>query len=107
MSEGTPTPDELCPGCLASVHITPEEIQQAFHRAASVKPQALALQGVYEQRMRVCSACEALQFSTTCRHCGCLVGVKAKFAVATCPHPAGNRWQGEPVISVQEESLCK
>ncbi|WP_223199821.1 DUF6171 family protein [Paenibacillus sp. 37] len=46
----------------------------------------------YERRLSICSACPGLQYGTTCRHCGCLVQVRAKLSESTCPFPYESQW---------------
>jgi len=48
--------------------------------------------GTYSGRLAECQACPALQYRTTCMHCGCLVEIRAKLRDKDCPHPAGSRW---------------
>ncbi|MFC5467221.1 DUF6171 family protein [Cohnella suwonensis] len=81
-----------CKGCTATVHMTPEEIEQAFGSATGIKSVKLTTEAEYERRMDACRSCESFQFGTTCRWCGCLMAVKAKLENAKCPHPSGNRW---------------
>ncbi|WP_156390292.1 hypothetical protein [Paenibacillus sp. Root444D2] len=45
-----------------------------------------------EFKMLVFQSCEAYQFGTTRRWCGCLMAVKAKLAAARCPALQGSRW---------------
>ena len=46
---------------------------------------------VYEERLTVCIACDALQ-NGTCFHCGCFVEMRAALRKMRCPDPNGDRW---------------
>ena len=82
-----------CKGCTATVHVTKEEIAKLFGETLRVKNVKLTTEEEYERRLTVCRACDAFQFGTTCRWCGCLMDVKAKLAAARCPDPSGSKWQ--------------
>ncbi|HZG84553.1 DUF6171 family protein [Paenibacillus sp.] len=47
----------------------------------------------YAGRLAACRACPALEYDTTCMHCGCLVEIRAKLGNKDCPHPGGSRWK--------------
>jgi hypothetical protein len=81
-----------CKGCTASVHITDEELTQLFGSTLRIREVKLTSDEEYTRRMAACKACEAFQFGTTCRWCGCLMAVKGKLAAARCPAPEGSRW---------------
>jgi hypothetical protein len=40
-----------------------------------------------ERRLALCGACPDLLYGSTCRHCGCLVEVRARIAGYACPAP--------------------
>jgi hypothetical protein len=46
---------------------------------------SLALDEEAERRLALCGACPDLQYGSTCRHCGCLVEVRARLAEYACP----------------------
>lgn len=46
----------------------------------------------YEQRLAVCSECEALISGLTCKYCGCFVLARARKQSQSCPMPGENRW---------------
>jgi hypothetical protein len=81
-----------CKGCSSSVHVTAEEISKLFGESLRVRDVKLASEEEYGRRIAICQNCEAFQFGTTCRWCGCLMAVKAKLAAARCPAPQGSRW---------------
>lgn len=81
-----------CKGCSATVHMMPEEIAKLFGETLRVRTVKLTTEDEYARRMAACRTCDAFQFGTTCRWCGCLMAVKAKLAAARCPAPEGSRW---------------
>jgi hypothetical protein len=81
-----------CKGCSATVHVTPEEIAKLFGETLRVRDVKLTTEEEYAHRMASCQSCDAFQFGTTCRWCGCLMAVKAKLAAARCPAPQGSKW---------------
>jgi hypothetical protein len=52
----------------------------AEYLASSAEPVALTDDTTYAHRLAVCRDCPDLLYGTTCRHCGCLVAVRAKLA---------------------------
>lgn len=82
---------ENCEACAVSVHLTPEEIERMFG-TLSMKQVKTVTEDVYQRRLSECRACEALLYGTTCRHCGCVVQVKAKLMGARCPFPYQPKW---------------
>jgi len=82
----------FCKGCTATVHISEEEIRQLIGSVARIRSVKLTTEEEYERRMQACRSCEAFQFGTTCRWCGCLMEIKAKLQTSSCPSPAGSRW---------------
>jgi len=48
--------------------------------------------GEYERRLACCRDCASLQFGSTCRHCGCLVHVRARIEGKHCPRPGNPVW---------------
>ncbi|MFB5265908.1 DUF6171 family protein [Paenibacillus enshidis] len=87
-----PSQSSFCKCCTATVHISEEEVRQLFGSVARIRSLNLATEEEYGRRMQACRACEAFQFGTTCRWCGCLMEIKAKLQASTCPSPAGSRW---------------
>jgi Rieske Fe-S protein len=83
---------EECKGCSTTVHISPEEIQRLFGETLKVRNVKLVTEEVYRSRLQVCTQCASLDYNTTCRHCGCLVQIKAKLAGAKCPFPYSPKW---------------
>ena len=48
--------------------------------------------GVYEERLKKCSACDRLAGGLTCMECGCFVLVRAKKKRLHCPRVGGAEW---------------
>lgn len=48
--------------------------------------------GVYEERLKKCSACDRLAEGLTCMECGCFVLVRAKKKRLHCPRVGGAEW---------------
>ena len=81
----------ICKGCTASVHLSADDMETLFGKM-NVKEVKVVDESQYEQRILACQGCEAFQFGTTCRWCGCLMHIKAKLQAAYCPAPDGSRW---------------
>jgi len=84
-----------CKGCerSAALHLPEREVQRLLAGYLASHPgERVADDGTYADRLAVCRACPDVQFGgTTCRHCGCLVAVRAKLADKACPSTA-SRW---------------
>ena len=80
-----------CRGCSASVRLAPGEVERILAGYLADHPAALVDEATYARRLSLCNTCPDLQYGTTCRHCGCLVAVRAKLAEKTCP-AAPARW---------------
>lgn len=83
---------EACKGCNLSVRLTEDEIASILYETVRVKKLKLVPDELYHKRVGQCSGCDSLDYGTTCRHCGCLVKVRASFEASHCPHPLGARW---------------
>ncbi len=90
-----------CKGCSASVRISPEEIAALFNQSMRVKHVKVVTEEEYANRIEICQACPALQYGTTCQHCGCLVQLKAKLRVSKCPFPYAPKW---PLLNASIET---
>ncbi|MCE5327400.1 MAG: DUF6171 family protein [Planctomycetaceae bacterium] len=84
--------DSLCKSCRTSVRIPPHEVQRILEEYLRDHPQPQADETIIQRRLKLCQSCDALQYSTTCRHCGCLVAVLARLKNKNCPHPDNSRW---------------
>jgi hypothetical protein len=81
-----------CKGCSANVHLSSEEIAHLFGDTLRIRNVKLTTEEEYDRRMSICQSCDAYQFGTTCRWCGCLMPVKGKLAAARCPAPQRSKW---------------
>ena len=81
-----------CPGCGVRVRLREEEVQRLLEEYLQRHPGRVVGVQDYDRRLALCRACDALDYGTTCRYCGCLAPVRAKLADARCPHPAQPRW---------------
>ena len=79
----------LCKGCGVSVRLKPSALplDYAPGTAAYVSTEE------YEKRLAACAGCQALEYGTTCRFCGCFVQYRALFRKKACPDPGGDRWR--------------
>jgi len=80
-----------CPGCGVTVRLAAGEVDRLLAAYLSGSPEPLADAGEAAARLASCRACPDLRFGTTCRHCGCLVEVRARLADKACPAPRP-RW---------------
>ncbi|HHU77863.1 MAG: DUF6171 family protein [Caldicoprobacterales bacterium] len=83
---------DKCEACSVSVHLSPEEVEKIFGKMTGVKNIKTVSEDEYKKRMDICMGCESLLFNTTCRHCGCLIQIKAKLKHAACPYPYKPKW---------------
>lgn len=87
-----------CKGCQRSAvaNLPAREIARLTAEYLAAHPGSrLVSDQAYEQRLASCRSCPDLHFAgTTCRHCGCLVAIRAKLADKACPAPQ-QRWQAE------------
>lgn len=76
-----------CKGCGVTVRIPPAEIERILAEYLRRNPGHVADDATYAARLAICAECADLEYGTTCRHCGCLVAVRAKLADKPCPAP--------------------
>ncbi|HHY81428.1 MAG TPA: hypothetical protein GX505_01975 [Clostridiales bacterium] len=81
-----------CEACSVSVHLTQEEIDKLFGKMARVRDIKTVSEDEYKKRINICMNCESLLYNTTCRHCGCIVQIKAKLQNSACPYPYKPKW---------------
>ena len=84
--------DSDCKGCGATVRLAEEQLAAILAEYLRDHPGELVDDATYAARISHCRECDALEYGTTCRHCGCLVPVMAKFADKHCPRPGGRAW---------------
>jgi hypothetical protein len=80
-----------CKGCSATVRLAPGELDRLLAEFFATTPATRADEPLAERRLAACGACPDLRYGTTCRHCGCLVAVRARIADKPCPAPTP-RW---------------
>jgi hypothetical protein len=87
--------DGDCKGCArsATANLPEVEVQRLLALYVADHPGAVLVDDMtYGARLDACRSCSDLQFGgTTCRHCGCLIAVRAKLAEKICPGPQ-ERW---------------
>lgn len=81
-----------CEACAVSVHLTDAEIAAIFGNTVRVKQVKTVSEEEYSRRVAICKECDQLLYGTTCRHCGCLIQIKAKLSGARCPNPYAPKW---------------
>lgn len=80
-----------CKGCSGSVRVSESEIRRMLDEMQMEGAEVVS-PAIYETRVSICGECEALEFKTTCRHCGCLIAIRAWVKAKSCPHPASPKW---------------
>ncbi|MGC4033465.1 MAG: alpha-L-arabinofuranosidase C-terminal domain-containing protein [Tepidisphaeraceae bacterium] len=92
---GGPMTESECKGChrSAALHVPEREVQRLLADYLAGHPnERVTDDQTYATRLSECRVCPDVRYGgTTCRHCGCLVAVRAKLADKTCPAPAA-RW---------------
>lgn len=83
---------QVCKGCRASVRVSEAEIKRIVEDVIQDESSLLVSQDQYDARLAICRACDYLDYGTTCRHCGCLVVVRAWMADKGCPKPGQAEW---------------
>lgn len=82
-----------CKGCSGNVRMTSEEIKRKYVDPLKLNPGRVVGDEEYHRRLSICHNCPSLEYGTTCRHCGCLVQVKALLADSRCPYPYQSQWK--------------
>jgi hypothetical protein len=76
-----------CSGCGISVRLSPGELERIIASYFRGRAPELVAAEEQERRLSSCGACPDLQYGSTCRHCGCLVEVRARLSGYACPAP--------------------
>lgn len=84
--------DNRCKGCVESVIVTEEVIQELLLEAEEEKSKVVSSE-IYETRLKICESCPSLQYGTTCAYSGCLVRYRAKFKHKGCPSLGKPKWE--------------
>jgi len=88
----TATPEPACKGCRATVRLKAGEAERILAEYLRAHPEPVATPAERARRLELCASCPALEYGTTCAHCGCLVAVRASLADHHCPQPGQPRW---------------
>jgi hypothetical protein len=81
----------LCKGCVESVMVT-EEVIQELVKEAEEDSSVIVSEEAYIARLKTCESCSSLQYGTTCAHSGCIVRYRAKFKNKSCPFAGKPKW---------------
>jgi hypothetical protein len=84
--------DRPCASCQPQVRLTKESLAKILADYLREHDEQVVDDAAYISRLGVCMKCQDLLGGCTCRHCGCLVQVRAKLAGKSCPSPAGAKW---------------
>jgi hypothetical protein len=93
------TRDQNCKSCLTDARVTDEQIQRTL-AVLQLKGFDCVPEPVYQKRLAACSTCFSLHQQHTCKHCGCIVQVRARLADKNCPYPGQSKW--DEVVKVDE-----
>ncbi|MBR1741492.1 MAG: hypothetical protein IJ733_06400 [Lachnospiraceae bacterium] len=74
-----------CIRCLLREIDGEEEYRKLEEYLASYPEESKVPEKIYEERLRLCKACECLN-QGICRKCGCFVEARALKKIGTCPH---------------------
>jgi hypothetical protein len=80
-----------CKGCQRDVSVTNEPL--IYYSDSSIEDLGeFVNEGLYHQRVQICLGCSSLQYGTTCKHSGALIGYIAKQKNKRCPMPGAAKW---------------
>jgi hypothetical protein len=85
-------PATECKGCRATVRLRRGDVERIIGEYLREHSGTLVDEGLYQRRLASCRACADLEYGTTCRHCGCLVELRARLADKQCPRPGSRAW---------------
>ncbi|MEH7255409.1 DUF6171 family protein [Neobacillus niacini] len=81
-----------CKGCLETVMVTEEVIQQLV-KEADEDFSKIVSDEIYQARLKECESCSSLVYGTTCVYSGCIVRYRAKFKNKCCPNTEKPKWE--------------
>jgi len=81
-----------CKGCLLEEDWRNTSVQTLVEEQLAYETE-LVSEEHYKQRLTICEQCPSLLSNTTCKHCGCFVGFRAKLSYKSCPYPGEDRWK--------------
>jgi hypothetical protein len=82
----------LCKGCVESVFVT-EEVIQELVKETEEDLSVIVSDEVYQSRLNICENCQSLKYGSTCAHSGCIVRYRAKFKNKSCPFVGKPKWE--------------
>lgn len=77
-----------CRNCAPPLRLTEESLAALLARLSGARASVAERQ----RRLAICRACPDLDAGITCRHCSCLVPLRASLRDKNCPAPGGSRW---------------
>ena len=86
------TPDEACPGCEDRNFIPGPDAVKALVDQIPISLDLKADGKLIDERLTLCSGCDALKEKVLCAHCGCFVLFRTRARKSYCPHPGGGKW---------------
>jgi hypothetical protein len=87
------TDERPCRNCQPQVRLTKESLAKVLADYLREHDNEKVVDDeTYVARLGVCMKCPDLLDGCTCRHCGCLVQVRAKIAGKSCPSPDKAKW---------------
>jgi hypothetical protein len=89
---GAVSKQNLCKGCVESVMVT-EEVIQELVKETEEDLTVIVSDEVYSERLMICESCPSLQYGTTCAHSGCIVRYRAKFKNKSYPSAQKAKWE--------------
>jgi hypothetical protein len=84
--------EKPCVNCQPPVRLTKASLEKILTDYLREHNEPVVDDKTYVTRLGVCMTCTDLLGGCTCRHCGCLVQVRAKLAQKSCPSPSGAKW---------------
>lgn len=82
----------FCKSCKSSVHLTEDEMDLIFGKNAKVNNVKLISEDLYKTRINTCHNCDGFIYNSTCKYCGCIITIKAKFEAGKCSYPFNPKW---------------
>jgi hypothetical protein len=86
------TSERPCRNCGPGSRLTKASVAKLLADYLREHDEPVADDATYSGRLAACKACSDLAGGYTCKHCGCLVQIRAKLAAKSCPSPDGAKW---------------
>ena len=74
------------------MRVSQESLARMATAFRAAHAEACVSEARYRARLAHCTDCDALQYGSTCVHCGCFVAVRAWLADQACPRPGNAAW---------------